>query len=83
MTVIYITESNCKGYAVTFQNNGFVQVQQFEVVSESDKNILYSVNPMETFLGKSQSCNMTNFNKGCFDGNTILLRVCIENGNNK
>ena len=39
MTVIYITEDNCKCYAVTFQNNGFVQVQQFEDVSESDKNI--------------------------------------------
>ena len=37
MTVIYITENICECYAVTFQNNGFVQVQQFEDVSESDK----------------------------------------------
>ena len=74
MTVIYITENNCKCYAVTFQNNGFVQVQQFEDVSEIDKNIIYTINPMKSFLGKSQRC---------FDGNTILLKVGIENGKNK
>ena len=87
MTVTYITEKNCKYYAVTFENNGFVQVQQLEDVSESDKNIIYSINPMETFLGKRQSCSMTAlsgaFDKACFDGNTILLKVCIENGKNK
>ena len=87
MTVIYITENNCECYAVTFQNNGFVQVQQFEDVSESDKNIIYSINPMETFLGKSKSCSMTAlsgaFDKACFDGNTILLKVGIENGKYK
>ena len=42
---------------------------------------------METFLGKSQSCSMTvlsgPFNKGCFDENTILLKVGIENGKHK
>ena len=84
---IYITEDNFKCYAVTFQNNGFVQVQQFEDVSESDKNIIYSINPMETFLGKSQSCTMTAvsgaFDKACFDGKKILLKVGIENGRNK
>ena len=87
MTVLYITENICKCYAVTFQNNGFVQVQQFEDVSESDKNIIYSINPMKSFLGKSQRCNMTAlsgaFNKSCFDGNTILLKVGIENEKNK
>ena len=87
MTVIYITENNCRCYSVTFQNNGFVQVQQFEDVSESDKNIIYSINPMETFLGKSQSCTMTAlsgaFDMARFDGNTILLKVGIENGKNK
>ena len=87
MTVIYITENNCKCYAVTFQNIAFVQVQQFEDVSESDKNIIYSTNPIETFLVKSQSCSMTAvsgaFDKACFDGNTILLKVGIENGKNK
>ena len=87
MTVIYITEDNCKCYAGTFQNNGWVKVQKFEDVSGSAKNIIYSINPRETFLGKSQSCTMTAlsgaFDKGCFDGNTILLKVAIENGKNK
>ena len=87
MTFIYITEDNCKCYAVTFENNGFVQVQQLEDVSESDKNIIYSINPMKTFLGRSQRCSMTAlsgaFDKGCFDGNTILLKVGVENGKNK
>ena len=84
MTVIYITENNCECYAVTFQNNGFVQVQTFEDVSEDDKNIIYSINPMKTFLGKSKRCSMTAlsgaFDKSCFDGNTILLKVGVENG---
>ena len=87
MTIIYVTENNCKCYAVTFENNGFVQIQQFKDVSESDKNNIYSINPMETFLGKSQSCSMTAstgaFDKDCFDGNTILLKIAIENGKNK
>ena len=50
MTVIYITENNCECYAVTFQNNGFVQVQKFEDVSENDKNIIYSIDPMKVHL---------------------------------
>ena len=87
MTVIYITENNCECYVVSFQNNGFVQVQQFEDVSESDKNIKYSINPMETSLGKSESCTMTAvsraFDKASFDGNNVLLKVGIENGKNK
>ena len=87
MTVIYITEDNCECYAVSFENKGCVKVQKFEDVSESDKNIIYSINPMKTFLGKSQRCSMTAlsgaFDKSCFDGNTILLKVGIENGKNK
>ena len=83
MTVIYITEKNCEGYGVTFQNKGWNKVQKFEDGS-LDENFIYTVNPMETFLGKSQSCSMTAlsgaFNKVCFDGNTILLKVGIENG---
>ena len=86
MTVIYITEDNCKCYAVTFEKNGFVKVQKFEDES-LDENIIYTVNPMETFLGKSQRCSMTAlsgaFDKACFDGNTILLKIGIENGKNK
>ena len=86
MTVIYITEENCKCYAVTFQNNGWVKVEKFEDES-LDENIIYTVNPMETFLGKSQSCSMTAssgaFDKVCFDGNTVLLKIGIENGKSK
>ena len=86
MTIIYITEYNCKCYAVTFENKGWVKVQNFEDES-LDENIIYTVNPMETFLGKSQSCTMTAlsgaFDKACFDGNTILLKIAIENGKNK
>ena len=87
MTVIYITEDNCECYAVSFENKGCVKVQKFEDVSEIDKNIIYSINPMKTFLGKSQRCSMTAlsgaFDKSCFDGNTISLKVGIENGKNK
>ena len=86
MTVIYITEYNCECYAVTFENNEWVKVQKFNDES-LDENIIYTVNPMETFLGKSKSCSMTTlsgaFDKACFDGNTILLKVGIENGKNK
>ena len=85
MTVIYITENNCECYAVSFENKGWVKVQKFDDES-LDENIIYTVNPMETFLGKSQSCTMTAlsgaFDKGCFDGNTILLKVGVENGKN-
>ena len=80
MTVIYITENNSKCYAVTFQNKGWVKVQKFQDESV-DENIIYTANPMETFLGKSQSCTMTAlsgaFDKVCFDGNTILLKIGI------
>ena len=42
---------------------------------------------MEIFLGKSKSCSMTAssgaFDKVCFDGNTILLKVGVQNGQNK
>ena len=86
MTVIYITENNCECYAVTFENKGWIKVQKFKDES-LDENIIYTANPMETFLGKSQSCTMTAvsgaFDKACFDGNTVLLKVGIENGKNK
>ena len=42
---------------------------------------------MEIFLGKSKVCAMTAlseaFDKKCFDGKTISLKVVIENGKNK
>ena len=86
MTVIYITEDNCECYAVTFENKGWVKVQKFEDGS-LDENIIYTVNPMKTILGKSQRCSMTalsgSLDRACFDGNTILLKVGVENGKNK
>ena len=86
MTVIYITENNCECYAVTFENKGWVKVQKFKDGS-LDENIFYTVNPMKTFLGKSKRCSMTTlsgaFDKACFDGNTFLLKVGIEDGKNK
>ena len=82
MTIIYITENNTKRYGVTFQNNGCVKVQKFEVISNNE-NTIYSVKPMRIFLGKSQVCNMTTFSgafdKKVFDGDTILLRISEEN----
>ena len=86
MTVIYITANNCECYAVTLENKGWVKVQKFNDES-LDENIIYTVNPMKTFLGKSKSCSMTAlsgaFDKACFGGNTILLKVGIEDGKNK
>ena len=86
MTILYITENNCECYAVTFQNKGWIKVQKFQDGSV-DKNFIYTVNPLETFLGRSESCEMTAlsgaFIKKCFDGNTILLKVGVENGKHK
>ena len=52
MTIRYVTENNCQRLAATFKNNGVVKVQKLEDSSE-DKNIIYEVNPMETFIGRS------------------------------
>ena len=86
MTVIYLTEYNTEWYAVTFQNKEWIKVQKFRDES-LDENIIYTGNPMELFLGESESCAMTAlsgaFNKKCFDGNTILLEVGIEIGKHK
>ena len=63
---------------MTYQNNEYIRVQKLKDVSK-DKNIIYEVNPMETFIGKSERCNMTEFlgaeNKDVYDGNTILLEI--------
>ena len=53
MTIIYITENNTECYAVTSQNKGWIKVQKIRDVGD-DKNIIYEVNPMQTFIGKSQ-----------------------------
>ena len=83
MTIIYVTENNCECFGVTFQKNGYVKVEKFEVIS-NDENTTYHVKPMSIFLGKSQVGNMTMFsgalNKPAFDGNTILLKISEENG---
>ena len=78
MTVIYLTENNTKCYGVKFHNNGYVKVQNFEVIS-NHKNNMYCVKPLEIFFGKSQICDMTAmsgaFDKSVYDGNTILIKV--------
>ena len=86
MTIIYVTENNCKHYGVTFLNNGCVKVQKFEDIS-NDKNTIHSVKPMRIFLVKSHVCNMTMFSgafdKKVFDRNAILLKISEETGKNK
>ena len=58
MTVIYLTEYNTRCYGVTFQKNAWIKVQKFEDISDDENNI-YCVKPLETFLGKSEVCDMT------------------------
>ena len=86
MTIIYVCESNCERLAVTTRNKGWVRVQRLEDVSD-DKNVIYEVNPMETFIGKCKDCKMTKFSgardKEVFNGNTILLKVSDENNKHK
>ena len=86
MTIIYVTEYNTKCYGVTLQNNGLVKVQELEDVHD-DENIIFEVNPVKTFLGKSQLCKMTKFSgardKEVFNGNTILLEIGKENNKHK
>ena len=87
MTIIYVTENNYQCLAVTFQNKGWVRVQKLEDISGDDKNIVCEVNPMETFIGKSEDCEMTYFSgardKEAFDENTILLKVSEENNKHR
>ena len=82
MTIMYLTENNTKCYGVTFQNKGWIKVQKFEDIFD-DKNIIYKVNPMETFLGKNESWILAAISgaldKSVFDGNTILLKISEEN----
>ena len=86
MTIIYVCESNCERSAVTTRNKGWIRVQRLEDVSDDD-NIIYEVNPMETFIGKSEDCNLTEFsgarNREVFNGNTILLKVNEENNKHR
>ena len=78
MTIIYVAENKCQCLAVTFRNNGLIRVQNLRHISE-DENVIYEVNPVETFLGKSRLCKMTKLSgakdEEVFNGNTILLEI--------
>ena len=82
MTVIYLEEYSCNIYAVTFENIGCVRVQKFKDILHYEKNIL-CVKPLGMVLGKSEICRMTEvagaYDKGNYDGNTILLKISEEN----
>ena len=86
MTIIYVVENNCLQLAVTFKNNGVVKIQKLEDVSKNE-NIIYEVIPFESFIGRSQLCDMTEFSgandKKVFDGNTNLLNIGEENNKYK
>ena len=86
MTIIYVTEDNTKCYGVTFQINGWINLQKFEDISEK-KNTIYCVKLLEIFLAESESFLMTAFsgafNKPVFDGNTILLKIREENNKHR
>ena len=59
-----------------------IKVQKFEDISDDDNNI-YCVKPFQTFLSKSEVCDITllsgAFDKSVFEGNTILLKISEEN----
>ena len=86
MTIIYLTENITKCYAVNFQNKGWIKVQKIKDAF-NDKNIIYEVNTMETFLGKTQLCDLTEFSgaedKEAFNGNAILLEMGKENNKHR
>ena len=70
----------------TSQNKGWIKVQKIRDVCD-DKNIIYEVNPVETFVGKNQLCNMTEFSgaedKEVLNGKIILLEIRIENNKHR
>ena len=78
MTVIYLTEYNCRRYAVTFENRGYVKVQKFNDMSDDENNLLY-IKPLKTFLSKSEVCDKTMmsgaFDKTVNNANTISLKI--------
>ena len=86
MTIIYITQKNTELYGITFQTNECVKVQKFEGITNNKNNII-NKRPKETFLGKSQACEMTampgDFDKSVFDGNTILLKLSEDCNRNR
>ena len=86
MTIIYITEDNCQSYAVTYRNNNQFRVQKKEDIDD-DKKFINEVHPMENFLSKSKCCMMTAysgaFDRECFVGNIILLKIGEENNKHR
>ena len=86
MTIIYVTEYNTNCYGVTCQNKQWVKVQKLKDIYD-DKNIIYKNNPRETFLGRSQLCDMTEFSgardKEVFNGNAFLLKIGEENNRHR
>ena len=48
MTVLILTEYNTRCFAVKFEINGFVIRQKNGDISD-DENIIYKVNPLESF----------------------------------
>ena len=77
MTVLFWKEYNCRRYAVTFEKDGYVIIQNFKEVPDCEKNIWY-VKPLRTVLGKSELCRLTEVS-GAYDKkkdrNTILLKI--------
>ena len=80
MTVLYLTDYNCRRYAVTFEKIGSFKIQKFEDISNDEKKLY--VKPLRTFLGKSEVFHMTIMSgavdKSIYDGNTILLETSKE-----
>ena len=69
--------------SLTFENNGYVKVQNVKDITNSETKIL-PVKPLNTFLGKSEFCGMTElslaFDKTEVDENTFLLEIGEKNG---
>ena len=82
MIVIYLTEYNCRRYAVTFENNGCVRAQRFKDISDF-KNKILCVRPLRMILGKNEICTKKEisgaYDKEKYDVNTILIKMSEEN----
>ena len=63
---------------LTFENNGYVNVQKVKDITNSETKIL-PVKRLNTFLEKSEVCGMTElsraFDRKEVDGNIILLEI--------
>ena len=81
MTVIYVTEYNCKCYVVILRNSNCLKVQKIEDVLNDQYNNLY-MQPLQKFIRKIQHCDKTIMSQAndnaVFDGNTVLLETNYE-----